>query len=223
MKWAVTCTNTPFVIWSGPVYCVGLADCVIASTIHLMATGPGEFKLKDQAEKVRQSDKGKWIDYQIKDPDVMSVCEYQKVGWDHQNIPVKLSDFLQHLESKGEVKLKLANHIITRTENEGGPASFDIVPDQDCAFKLTATFPKSRSAPTLKDVGAFIDFLSSKDSTNVTWLISLTLGTQRETHVICASINSRYEQNSSAIRPGGYYMFPSRPLRIAKGQVAKLC
>ena len=188
-----------------------------------MATGPGEFKLKDQAEKVRQSDKGKWIDYQITDADVMSVCDFQKVGWDHQNIPVKLSDFLKHLESKGEVTLRLANHIITRTENEDGPASFAIAPDQDCAFKLTATFPKSRSAPTLKDAGAFIDFVSSKDSTNISWLIYLTLGTQRETCVICASMNSRYEQNSSAIRPGGYLMFPSRPLRIAKGQVAKLC
>lgn len=110
----------------------------------------------------------------------MSVCEFQKVGWDHQNIPVKLSDFLQHLESKGEVKLKLANHIITRTEAEDGPASFAIAPDQDCAFKLTGSFPKSRSPPTVKDAGAFIDFLSSKDSPNVTWLISFTSGTQRE-------------------------------------------
>ena len=94
-----------------------------------MATGPGEFKLKDQANKVRQCDTGKWIDYQITDADVMSVCEVQKAGWNRQNIPVKLSEFLQHLETLGEVKLKLANHNLVRTQNDNGPPFFAIRPD----------------------------------------------------------------------------------------------
>ena len=145
-----------------------------------MATGPGEFKLKDHAEKVRQSEKGKWIDYQITDAGVMSVCEQQKVGWDRQNIPVKLSEFLQYLETLGEVKLKLANHLVVRTENQNGPPSYDITPAQDCTFKLIGAFPKSRPAPTIKDAGAFIDFMSSKHSSNVTWLISFTWVTQRK-------------------------------------------
>ena len=180
------CTNAPFALWPGGVYCIGLADCVISSAIQLMATGPGEFKLKDQADKVRQCDKSKWIDYQITDAEVVSVCEFHKVGWNRQNIPVKLSEFLQHLEALGEVKLKLANHNIVRTHNDNGLPSYAIRPDQDCTFKLTA-FPKSRSAPTIKDAGAFIDFMSSKHSLYVAWLVSFMWGTQME-HMSLAQV-----------------------------------
>ena len=71
--------------------------------------------------------------------------------------PTHINMFLQYLEEQGLTSVKLSNHIITREAGAGETsASYKIVAGQPAVFRVTQTFPPSRTKPNFRNAAAKI-------------------------------------------------------------------
>ena len=138
----------------------------MSANTPLISTGEGTYELSDKAEKVRANTKTGWVDYVINSSDHLGLFEGD-LNFPGKAVPTKLGAFLEFLESKGEIDVKLGNHSITRSEVDG-KVQFSIESDTDAVYKLITTFPASRGKPNVKNAGAWIDLETVKSSPHIT-------------------------------------------------------
>jgi hypothetical protein len=149
-----------------------LQDGILSTQQPLIGAGPGRFELDNKAAEIRVAEKNKFIDFQLTDIDTLCVCEYAPVAWPQESLPVRLDTFIKHLESQGEINLKISNHTLARSEADG-QIVHTISPEKDSCMLLLEKFPKTRSVPTIKNAGAYMDFNASLENTQYAhWLPS---------------------------------------------------
>lgn len=200
----------------------------MSANTPLISTGEGIYELAEKAEKVRANPKASWVDYVINSSDHLGLFEGD-LSFPGKAVPSKLSAFLEFLESKGEIDVKLGNHTITRSE-VGDKAEFSIESDTDACYKLTTSFPASRGKPNVKNAAAWIDLNTVKNSPHVTlvqgflchpcgtWPMRLiTLNIWKLPNVL-----PRYKKGTSVLQPLLYTVFLKKPLRLTTGSIVKL-
>ena len=136
---------------------------MVSTSIPLISSGAGTYLFGDDATQVQSHPNNSWIDFAINSSDHLGMfyCDFE-----FPEKPVKLSTFLEFLESQGEINVQLSNHTVTRIE-EDGRASFTIEPDSNAVYKLNGY--KARSPkPNAKCGLAWIDLETIKHSPNIT-------------------------------------------------------
>ena len=228
-KWELLVTK------SGELFVSALEDTVVSSSTNLGGFGHGFYEVGDGAAKVKAAHQ-KWMEFAINDDQVHCIFVVNPPLKDkYPETPQTLQHFLMWLEGQGQINIKLVNHNVQRTATDKD-AKFTIEPQQPSLFEVQQKFT-ARVKPSRETVCALLDMTKAKSSKHVRIIQSFTcplpLRCQFPEHntfsltccfasAISFSSMCRYAKEGNTLKPGHWYLFLTKSVRLTKGKVAQL-
>ena len=188
----------------GSLWLHALSDTVVADSVPLGGFGAGHYEVGDAATTTSQKSE-KWIEFHWQSDEVQCVFNVAPPGFSesYPDKPTSLRKFLQWLEGQGQIKVSMGNHEATRV-GEGPEVTYTIKRESFAVFVLLQKF-SARQKPTRETFCALLDLGRTKQSTRARLVQSCT-----------------YAREGNAIKPGYFYLFLARPVRLTRGAVAKV-